>query len=410
MIKALPKISLDSTMYWVVLLLALTVPLSTAAASIAVGLGTLFIIVWSVRHKKLPPFDVNILEVLAVYFVLQFFIALMSWEPMISLREVVGEVHRFFPLIFALTFIKRREQLCGVLIASLVAFLINDAVGIYQYFVAGEPRAYGLNHTPTFFGSFMLMQIPLLIFITQLESLPTLWRRLAVFVAGLSLICLVLSMTRGSWLAFIVVVLIFVALEKKYRRLTAKIFAGLAILFLIVALFSPKIQDRLSTFTNTNFQSNTERVLMWKSAGEIFYDYPIYGVGQKMFFNAYNGYYITHEARERSGKGMRGHTHPHNNLLHRASEGGLIGLAAFIGLYVYFFWKFFNQFKREKNFAFGAGITALLILAGLQLEGLTDTNMNQVPIMREFWLLAGTLLAAENILRGEPFDDRRKNF
>ncbi|MBQ4494469.1 MAG: O-antigen ligase family protein [Selenomonadaceae bacterium] len=395
----LKKISFGSAMYCVVLLLALAVPLSTAAASIAVGLGTLFIIVWSVRHRTLPPFDSKILEVLAVYFVLQAFIAAMSWEPITSFREVIGELHRFFPLIFALTFIKKREQLCGVLIASMAAFLINDAVGIYQYFVAGEPRAYGLNHTPTFFGSFMLMQIPLLIFIAQLEILSPLWRRLAIFVAGLSLICLVLSMTRGSWLAFVLVVLIFVALEKRWRVFTAKIFAGLAVVFLIVALFSPKIQDRLTTLTNVKFQSNTERVLMWKAAGEIFYDYPIYGVGQKMFFKAYNGYYITHESRERSGRGMRGHTHPHSNILHRASEGGLIGLAAFVGLYVYFFWKFFTQFRREKQFAFGAGMTALLILAGLQLEGLTDTNMNQVPIMREFWLLAGTLIAAENILK-----------
>ena len=97
--------------------------------------------------------------------------------------------------------------------------------------------------------------------------------------------------------------------------------------------------------------------------------------------------------------GEVGHTHPHNNLLHRASEGGLLGLASFVGLYVYFFWKFFTQFKREKIFAFGAGMTGILILAGLQLEGLTDTNMNQVPIMREFWLLAGTLLAAEKIFK-----------
>ena len=397
-LKFLPKISLDSAMYQVVLLMAFAVMLSTAVASIAVGLGTLFIIVWSVRHKRLPPFDSNILEVLAVYLVLQVFIAMMSWEPWNSLREVVGEVHRLFPLIFAMTFVKKREQLCGVLIATLLAFLINDVAGIYQYVVKGEPRAFGFNHTPTFYGSFMLMQIPLLIYVAQLEILPTLWKRLAAFTAGLSLICLVLSMTRGAWLAFIMVVVVFVVLEKRFRRLTAKICAGLAIIFLIVTLASPQIQERLSTMTSTKFQSNTERVLMWKAAAEIFYDYPISGVGQKMYVNAYNKYYIDRGARERAGViGEEGHTHPHNNLLQRASEGGLIGLASFIGLYAYFFWKFFTQYKREKIFAFGAGMAAILILAGLQFEGLTDTNMNQVPIMREFWLLAGTLIAAEKI-------------
>ncbi|MBE8953493.1 MAG: O-antigen ligase family protein [Quinella sp. 1Q7] len=407
----MPKISFDAAMYFVVLFMAFAVPLSTAAASIAVGLGTLFIIVHSVRARKFPTFDAKILEVLAVYIVCQIFTAITSWNPSISLREVVGEVHRFFPLIFAMTFIKRREQLGGVLIATLLASLINDAAGIFQCLVQGAPRAYGFNHTPTFYGSFMLIQLPVMIFIAQSEFLSPLWRRLALVGAGLSLICLVLSMTRGAWLALVACVVIFVVPEKKYRRMTAKICAGLAIVFVIVAAMSPKIQDRLTTLTDANFQSNSERLLMWQSAVEIFRDYPIYGVGQKMFFTAYNEQYISPEAKERPGDGMRGHTHPHNNFLHRASEGGLIGLLSFVGLYAYFFWKFFRQFRRERRFAFGAGMTAFMILAALQLEGLTDTNMNQVPIMREFWLIAGTMLAADNILnRGEFFDNRRKNF
>lgn len=393
------KISFDAAMYYVVLILAFAVPLSTAAASIAVGLGTLFIIVRSVRDKALPNFDAKILKVLVVYLVCQIFTAAMSWNPSISFREVVGEVHRFFPLIFAMTFIKNRNQLCGVLAATLFASLINDAAGIFQCVVQGAPRAYGFNHTPTFYGSFMLMQLPVMIFIAQSEILSPLLRRLALVAIPLTLICLVLSMTRGAWLALIAVVIIFAVLEKKYRRITAEICAGLAIIFLLVALVSPKIQDRLTTLTDANFQSNSERILMWQSAAEIFRDYPIYGVGQKMFFKAYNEQYISPEARERPGKDMRGHTHPHNNFLHRASEGGLIGLLSFIGLYVYFFRKFFVQFRREKYLKFSAGLTAFLILAALQLEGLTDTNMNQVPIMREFWLLAGTMLAAEEILK-----------
>ena len=389
------KFSIDSAMYKVLLLLAFATPLSTAAASIAVGAGVLFLIVHRLRTKAWPQFDASLSEVLAVYLVCQIFIASTSWNVPISLREVVGEAHRFLPLIFALTFIKRRAQLCGVLIASLLAMLINDAAGIYQYFVLNEPRAFGLSHSPTFYGSFMLIQFPLMIFIARLDFMPTAVRNLAILGAGLSLICLVLSMTRGAWLAFVAVAVIFVVLEKNYRRAAATICAGLAIVFVAVTLMSPKIQDRLSTLVNANFQSNTERVLMWKSAVEMFKDYPLCGVGQTMFVVAYNEQYISDEARERPGEIGRGHSHPHNNLLHRASEGGLIGLASFVGLYAYFFWKFFTQYRREKKFPLGAGLTAVLILAGLQFEGLTDTNMNQVPIMREFWLLAGTLLAAE---------------
>lgn len=391
--KFFPIVSLDSAMYQVVLLLAFVTPLSTAAASIAIALGVVFIVGWSLKNKTFPQFDADILEVLAVYLVCQIFIALMSWEPLTSLREVFGEACRFLPLIFAMTFVKQRKQLCGIMLATLAAILINDAAGLIQYFILDEPRAFGFAHTPTFYGSFMLIQLPILIFMAQLEIMAPQWRMLAAGAAGLTLICLVLSMTRGAWLALIGVVLIFVALKKNYRHVVKKVFAGLAIIFLLATLISPRLQDRLATFADMKFQSNTERVLMWKSALDIFGDYPLYGVGQKMFVRAYNEQYISSEAKE------IGHTQPHSNLLNAASEGGLIGLASFVGLYAYFFWKFFNQHMREKFLVFGAGVTAFLILAGLQLEGLTDTNMIQVPIMREFWLLAGTLLAAENILQ-----------
>ena len=397
--KIFPIISLDSAMYQVVLLSAFVTPLSTAAASIAIALGIVFIIGWSLKNKSFPQFDAEILEVLAVYLLCQMIIASASWEPSTSFREVFGEAFRFLPLLFAMTFIKKPKQLCGIMLATLTAILINDAAGLIQYFVLDAPRAFGFAHTPTFYGSFMLIQLPILIFMAQLEIMAPQWRMLAAGAAVLTLICLVLSMTRGAWLALIGVALIFVSLKKNYRRIAKRVFAGLAIIFLLATLISPRLQDRLATFADTKFQSNAERVLMWKSSLEIFADYPLCGVGQKMFVKAYNEQYISPEAVERPSGGEPGHTQPHNNLLNAASSGGLIGLASFVGLYAYFFWKFFNQHEREKNFVFGAGVTAFLILAGLQLEGLTDTNMIQVPIMREFWLLAGTLLAAENILQ-----------
>ncbi|MBR4904972.1 MAG: O-antigen ligase family protein [Selenomonadaceae bacterium] len=399
MLKFLPKISLDSAMYQVVLFMAFVVPLSTAAASIAICLGIIFIICWSLKNKTCPQFDLDILEVLAVYLVCQMLIALMSLEPLISFREVLGELDRFFPLIFAMTFIKRREQLCGVLIASLLAFLINDLAGIYQYFIQGEPRAYGFTNSPTTYGPVVLMQLPILIFIAQSEIMPRLWRGISIFTACFTFIALILSMTRASWLALVAMIIIFVALNKKYRLITAKICAGLAIIFLSATFISPTLQERVSTIIDTKFQSNTERVLMWESAINIFKDYPIHGIGQEMFFKVYNEQYISPYAKERPDKNKDGHSQAHNNFLNVACEGGIIGFASFIGLYTYFFWKFFTQMTREKEFAFSAGLTAFLIISALMIEGLMNTYTNMTAIMREFWLLAGTMIAAENILK-----------
>ena len=386
------KFSLDRAMYGVVIAMALLITLSTALATVAVAFGVLFITYEFFRTKTFPKFDTEILKVLAIYFSAQILIAAMSLEPATSFREVVGEMHRFLPLIFAMTFIKDKNQLRGVLIATLIASLINDAVGIHQYFVKDAERAKGLVYSPTFLASSMLMQIPIMIF-TAIEFAETKWLRYgASFTAALSLLCLGLSLTRGAWIAFTVTLILFAIFEKKYRVFTAKLFAAVLVIFLIVFAMSPKLQDRVGTLTDVNFQSNTERILMWKSSIEIFKDYPIHGIGQKMFEPVYNRIYISPEAKERPDEHYSGHSQPHNNLLFAASEGGLIGMAAFIGLHAYLFRRFFIQYKNESSMKFSAGLTLLLMFVALHLEGLTDTNFNQVKLMREFLVISGSLM------------------
>lgn len=393
------KVSLESAMYQIVLFLAFVSSLSTAAASTGIGLGVVFLLVCYVRTRELPQFDLDLLEVLAVYLVCEALIAMMSLEPSTSLREVFGKVQHFIPLVFAMTFIKRREQLCGVLIATLAAALINDAAGLWQYFIQGEPRAFGLTNSPTTYGPVLVMQLPVLIFIAQLDIMPPLGRRIAAFATGLTLIALMTSMTRASWLAVVGMVIIFVVLNKQYRLVTAKICAGVAAILLIVTLLSPQVHERFSTMVDAKFQSNTERVLMWQSALQIFSDYPIHGIGQEMFFKVYNEQYISPDAKERPTAERSGHSQAHNNYLNVLCEGGVIGLAAFIGLYAYFLWRFYNQLKRERDVAFSAGMTALLIVAALLIEGLMNTYTNLTSLMRELWLLAGVMIAAEKILK-----------
>ncbi|MBQ7199037.1 MAG: O-antigen ligase family protein [Selenomonadaceae bacterium] len=392
--------SLDNAMYGVVVAIALLTTLSTALTTIAVALGVLFIIYNYFRTKKFPHFDAGLLKILAFYFSTQILIAVTSLDVAVSLREVIGEMHRFLPLLFASTFIKDEKQLRGVLIATLISSFINDAVGVYQYFVKGIPRAIGLEYSPTFFASSMLIQIPILIFMAQENFLPKKLRPVAIGVALLSVLCLGLSMTRGAWLAFIATIFLFAILEKKYRMLTAKLFAALFAAFLIVLAISPQLQARIDTLTDRNFQSNSERILMWESAINIFSDYPVHGIGQKMFEKMYNEHYISPDAKERPDEMMSGHTHPHNNFLFVLSEGGVIGLVSFIGLYVYLFRRFFLQYKQENFMTFSAGLTLLLILAALHLEGLTDTNLNQVKLMREFLVIAGALIAVRLGARG----------
>lgn len=394
----LKNFSLDRAMYGVVIALALFITTSTALANIAVAVGVLFIALEFFRTKKLPKFDTEILKVLAIYFAAQVFIAIMSLNPAVSFREVAGESHRFLPLIFAMTFIKSKSQLRDVLIVILITSFVNEIVGLVQYFILGETRAYGLNKWATFFSSIVLMQILIQIFISQLEIMPKFWRILSVISCLLAAIALIASLTRISWITAFVVAIIFIFMEKRYRTIAIKILSVLLTVFIIVLMSSPFLLDRFKTIYDVNFQGNHERVLMWESSLKIFEDYPLHGIGQNMFRDVYNGEYISEDAVE------SWHSQAHNNIINTAVERGIIGIIAFFILYGYFFRRFFIQFKKEQNMKFSAGLTAFLIAVAIHFAGLTETNLSLSIIIREFWFFSGILIAAHPILNFD-FED-----
>ena len=395
------KITYEELMYRLSVFFIFAVNLSTAAASCAVGLMTAGILYHAFKTKQLPKIDRNIGYLFLIYFILQIIIAALSIFPQMSFREVVGEIHRCFPLFFAMLFLKTQRHLKGVLIAFILSVFINNICGAVQYFILHFDRAYAFAHTPTFYASFLLMQIPLLIWITTLKFMPTWTKNFSAFLTIFSVLMLILSVTRGAWLAFIIVCITLIVIDSQRRQKAVKYFVTGLALSLIVIVISPTLQARAVTLWNPHFTSNSERLLMWQSSLDMIKDFPIHGVGQKVFQLAYNFKYISPLAQERPPDGIleKGHSHPHNNILCVTSEGGLIGLIAFVMLHGYFFKRLYSLYKIESDkMILSSGLIGFLILLGLQLEGLTDTNMNQVPIMREYWFLIGMLLISGKII------------
>lgn len=386
MINKILNIDKDKALFNVVLVLAASINFSTAVSSIAVGIGILVI-----AHKFLnSSYPKEFMRVFMIYFVIQFIIAMLSTNPLVSLREFGGELHRCLPFFFTLLCITSEMRLKKILVVILTANIINDLFGVYQWFVLDIPRPSAFNHTATFFGSMLLIQLPVHLFIAKSTIMPKTVRKLAGFSCLLTVFALSISLTRGAWLAFVIVGSVFIFFEMPSKKSFLIFFCTITICLTVAAMMSPLFLRTIKTFSDPYYSSNTERILMWQSSWEMFKDYPLHGVGQEMFFKFYNEQYISPEALDRPGKDMRGHTHPHSNIFKNLSEGGLLGIIAFIILYGYFFRKFYVLYRREHSYA---GLMAFLILLGLQLEGLTDTNMNQVPIMREYWLLTGIFLS-----------------
>ena len=160
----------------------------------------------------------------------------------------------------------------------------------------------------------------------------------------------------------------------------------------------PEYYTRAGQTLDPQFQSNTERVLMWKAAVQIFADHPIVGIGQDEFGLVYNRDYISPQAKERPvdpNNPRSGHGHPHNNLLKVLSERGLVGIAGFLLVHGFVLLQLYRAFRRAKNpNAYMFAFADILVFVGVQMEGLTDTNLQISQIARTYWFLLGLCFAA----------------
>ena len=174
-----------------------TVHISTAASSTLIALMIATAIFRYFKYKEIPQVDKELVCIFAVYFALQILVAILSLDPKNSIGEVMGEFYRILLLFFAMVYIKNFKQLKVILLSFLFASLLNDAAGIFQSVVLSGGRAWGLTHWFTMFASVLLIQFPVQVFIASLSIMPTWSRILAGITSLLSILCLILSQTRG---------------------------------------------------------------------------------------------------------------------------------------------------------------------------------------------------------------------
>lgn len=378
---------IDTYMYYILLLFAFAANISTAATSCAIVLGVIFMVIDAIQKKSLPKADKTLCKVVGIFLVLQCLVAMNSWEPHHSFGEVYATAYRFLPLFFVMLYIKEQKQFMGMFTAFIFSVLINDVYAAYQVFALPAIRPIGFSSTATFLASHMLMAIPVMYLLWHKSIVADWAKKLAGVSFFFSIVVLYASGTRGAWVAFAFVMIVFILLAKEDRKSILKGAIGILLIVIGLCLFVPSFQSRIVSISNVKTdQSNLDRVYMWESACNIVKDYPIFGVGQDQFVYAYNDYYILPQATH-AQPGVHGFGHPHNNILQVAAEQGTIGLIAFFLLHGYFFIRLYRQYRQEPGNSYG--IIGLLVLIGIHLEGMTDSNIGQVPIMREYWLLMG---------------------
>jgi O-antigen ligase len=200
------------------------------------------------------------------------------------------------------------------------------------------------------------------------------------------------SFSRGALLALLVVPLVFVG------RRRALLLAPFVVLALVVA--TPGIvRERFGTLTGQGPEV-ADRVDFWRTAGSLWADHPVLGVGIGRFGEAYA------EARVPGKRFLPGTTfepppHAHNLGLNLLAEQGLVGFVGFAAVYGL---AIRDSLRLQRSTQRWLGIMGSAILASLLAFGfhnLFDVTLRE-GTGTYFWGLLGLLSALTVIRLEEP--------
>ena len=157
---------------------------------------------------------------------------------------------------------------------------------------ANMPRASGTYHNPNIFGTFLVVGI---LFMAGIFLVPKLrwWKRLLLLLAiGLGSTALVITFSRGNWVALFVgvVVLLFLAGKLRYLFYVAVSFCAAILIVKNYVPFAAYIFERFysifslfAEFGADSRASSTARVYFAIAGFKMFLAHPLLGVGWRAF-------------------------------------------------------------------------------------------------------------------------------
>ena len=207
-----------------------------------------------------------------------------------------------------------------------------------------------------------------------------------------------LSQTRsGLGLALALGIVFWLLLPKKNLRVLLLGVGAAAVVMVVVmsnsALWSrgdQTVAEIEHYMTEDHFvsTSTTTRLELWRFAGRMFAEHPLIGVGNHNFAATLAGY----KASGKTPSELDLFTHPHNDFLKFAAEGGLLGAAAILMLYFVPLTAAWRRYRQSPSAASPA-LPLVILCSGFVLAGMVDVVLAWRPTIMFYGLAVSLLLA-----------------
>jgi len=200
---------------------------------------------------------------------------------------------------------------------------------------------------------------------------------------------LIVTYTRGAWIGFGAGVLMVAATVRRGRWLLV---TGLLVLVAAGLVAPRELRHRFLSMADPEEAGVRERVFMWRSGLAMWRERPLVGVGPGGVKREYSRFALPEAVKKRTG-------HVHNTPLQILVERGVLGLAAWLAIWVAFFTRCIGLLRRLPSEAAAeralvAGSLAAIV--GFLVAGLSEYNFGDSEVVMVAWALMALPWAVKN--------------
>lgn len=295
-----------------------------------------------------------------------------------------------------------RRHVMGALVIFLITSLATAFDGLIQFHLTGKdifmgrviPRAdpfarsgatAAFKHA-NILGAYLTFAVPVMIAVFFCFSKRYL-KFLSLLTVGVSLWLLVITFSRGAWLAVTTGLLFLAGLMKREIFFTGLGVLGLLILSAVLFL-SPQTKSFCRMTTDSLNNSLRYRLGLWEDSLKMIQDKPVFGHGLNTFMPLFQEY-----RRKYQGQFDFGPTYAHNSFIQIAVETGLVGLTGFGWIFLRLFRKVIDQMRQTSHHNSFRILPASLLAGvfGFLVQSGVDTNFYSLQPSVLFWLMMGIL-------------------
>lgn len=339
-------------------------------------------------------------------FIAFLFFSLVSTVVAPSIVDAVSVMTRFvgyFLLVYIIgNSIKSKETLTRILVLMVVVGALTGLFGIYQYLYEPQTAKIGLYdldqdvaarvgstfENPNFYAEYLVLLVP--IGLALVLGSRGFFRRFMMGGATLLMFAgLILTYTRGSWLATGIGVILMSLLTEAW------LFWAWVGLFVVAFVVAPGVASRLESITNVTGGTAGFRMRLWQIALGIIREHPLLGIGIGNYYNVFTEYIFRHPALS-VGWVIYG---AHNSYLTIWAETGVFGILSFIAIILISirYGLYLAQVKAKDRYLSWINSAIFAGVVGFSINSLTSNSFHHPQGAVFFWVMLGLQVAVSGL-------------